>query len=84
MPDDVVIETKPAIALKQIRSACEADIERGAVLTDAGYGEDTTLRKEVTALELRYVAGTLPNTSVRLPGTGPQPKKWSGTAARRN
>jgi SRSO17 transposase len=34
--------------------------------------------KEVTALELSYVAGILPNTSVWPPGMGPlPPKKWS-------
>lgn len=79
VPKDVVIKTKPEIALEQIRSACEADIERGVVLMNAGYGADTTLRKEVTALELSYVAGILPNTSVWPPGMGSlPPKKWSG------
>jgi SRSO17 transposase len=61
VPKDVVFKTKPEIALEQIRSACEADIEPGLVLMNAGYGADTTLRKEVTALELSYVAGILPN-----------------------
>ncbi|MGY3639500.1 IS701 family transposase, partial [Bradyrhizobium sp. Lot33] len=79
VPKDVVFQTKPEIALEQIRSACEADIERGVVLMDAGYGADTTLRKEVTALGLRYVAGILPSTSAWPTGMGPlPPKKWSG------
>ena len=38
---------------------------------DAGYGNDTGLRTEITALGLRYVAGIGPNTSVWPPGTGP-------------
>jgi SRSO17 transposase len=79
VPKDVVFKTKPEIALEQIRSACEADIERGVVLMNAGYGAETTLRKEVTALELSYVAGILPNTSVWPPGIRSlSPKKWSG------
>jgi DDE superfamily endonuclease len=65
--------------LEQIRSACEADIERGVVLMNAGYGAETTLRKGVTAFELSYVAGILPNTSVWPPGIRSlSPKKWPG------
>ena len=40
---------------------------------DAGYGNDTELRTQLTALGLRYVAGIGPNTSVWPPGTGPLP-----------
>jgi SRSO17 transposase len=79
VPADVTFKTKPEIALDQIRSACEAGIDRGVVLMDAGYGADTTLRTELTALEMRYVAGILPNTSVWSRGMGPlPPRKWSG------
>ena len=46
---------------------------------DAGYGTDTDLRTNITALGLSYVAGIQPQTSVWAPGTGPQrPKTWSG------
>jgi SRSO17 transposase len=49
------------------------------VLMDAGYGADTDLRTNITALGLSYVAGIMPQTSVWAPGTGPQPpKNWSG------
>jgi SRSO17 transposase len=49
------------------------------VLLDAGYGNNSELRAEITALELTYVAGILSNTTVWAPGTGPlPPKKWSG------
>ncbi|UPT87669.1 IS701 family transposase [Bradyrhizobium barranii subsp. apii] len=79
VPKDVTFKTKPEIALEQIRSACAAGIARGVVLMDAGYGADTALREEVTALGLRYVAGILPHTSVWPPGTRPlPPKRWSG------
>jgi SRSO17 transposase len=79
VPKDVIFKTKPEIALEQLQSACAAGIACGVVLMDAGYGADTALREEVTALGLRYVAGILPHTSVWPHGTGPlPPKQWSG------
>ena len=48
-------------------------------MTDAGYGNNSELRADITALELSYVAGILSNTTVWAPGTGPlPPKTWSG------
>src|SRR5260221_476199 len=71
--------TKLEIALDQIRAACAAGIPRGTVLMDAGYGSDTKLRTELTALGLAYVAGIQPHTTVWLRGQGPLPAKaWSG------
>jgi SRSO17 transposase len=79
VPEDVCFKTKPAIALEQIEAACEAGLPRGVVLMDAGYGCNTELRAGVSALELSYVAGILPQTSVWVSGTGPlPPKAWSG------
>jgi SRSO17 transposase len=79
VPETISFETKPEIALEQIRTACKAGLPRGVVLMDAGYGCNTKLRTGISALELRYVAGILPNTSVWAAGTGPlPPKKWSG------
>jgi SRSO17 transposase len=79
VPDEIGFETKPEIALAQIRWACEAGLPRGAVLMDAGYGVDTNLRMSITALGLSYVAGIQSHTTVWAPGTGPRPpKKWSG------
>jgi SRSO17 transposase len=43
------------------------------VLMDAGYGNDTDLRTQVTALGLSYVAGIGANTAVWPPGTAPLP-----------
>ena len=64
VPEDVEFATKPAIALEQIRAAVEAGIPRGTVVMDAGYGVHASLRGEITALGLCYLAGVLPNTSV--------------------
>jgi SRSO17 transposase len=79
VPEGVVFQTKPEIALDQIRAALQTPIPRGVVLMDAGYGADTALRTGVSALGLTYVAGVQPHTSVwtrsNLP---PQVKPWSG------
>src|SRR5271169_7256172 len=60
----LVSPPKPQIALEQLRWACEAGLPRGVALLDAGYGASTDLRTSITALDLMYVAGILPNTSV--------------------
>ena len=79
VPEEIGFKTKPEIALEQIRAACESGIARGVVLLDAGYGNHTSLRIQISALALAYVAGILSNTSVWAPGTEPlAPKRWSG------
>src|SRR5215218_5674890 len=79
IPETVGFLTKPEIALEQIRAACAAGLPRGVVLMDAGYGGNTRLREEISALELSYVAGIPPQTSVWPPGTAPLPPlPWSG------
>ena len=83
VPKEIVFKTKPEIALDQIRWALEAGLPRGAVLVDAGYGNNTELRTEISALGLAYVAGILPNTTVWAPGARPlPPKRWSGHGRR--
>jgi SRSO17 transposase len=83
VPDDIDFATKPEIALEQLRWACEAGLPRGVVLLDAGYGNNSELRTDITALDLTYVAGIVPTTTVWAPGTGPlPPKKWSGHGRR--
>jgi SRSO17 transposase len=79
VPATVFFQTKPEIALEQIRAVRAAGMPKGVVLMDAGYGTDTDLRTEITSLGLAYVAGVQPQTSVWAPGTGPlPPKPWSG------
>ncbi len=79
VPEDVTFETKPEIALGQIRAALDAGVPPGVVLMDAGYGADTSLRSAITALGLAYVAGIQPHTSVWT-RTNPPPRvrPWSG------
>jgi SRSO17 transposase len=83
VPEEIVFKTKPEIALEQVRWACEVGLPRGAVLLDAGYGNHTNLRTQISALGLSYAAGILSNTSVWAPGTKPlPPKRWSGRGRR--
>src|SRR5438034_9596200 len=55
VPDTIEFQTKPEIALQQIKSAYGAGLPKGVALMDAGYGNDTDLRTQVTALGLSYV-----------------------------
>ncbi len=79
IPEEMGFATKPEIALEQIRAACDAGLPRGVVLMDAGYGANTALRRAITALDLSYVAGVLPQVTVWAQGAAPlPPKAWSG------
>src|SRR5467141_2832710 len=77
VPEEVSFQTKPEIALAQIRWACKAGLPRGNVLLDAGYGHDSKLRAGITDLGKRYVAGIQPQMLVWKPGARPRraPKK---------
>jgi SRSO17 transposase len=80
IPADITFQTKPQIALDQIRQALAADTPSGVVLADAGYGNDMAFRSGVTELGLPYVVGVQGTTTVWPPGTEPLPaKSWSGT-----
>src|SRR5829696_2051223 len=79
VPEEVGFETKTAIALGQIRQAREAGVPVGTVLGDAGYGDESDFRVGVAELDLRYVLGIRPGTSVWPPGQAPlPPAPWSG------
>jgi hypothetical protein len=54
VPESIQFQTKPEIALDQIRRARERGIPQGVVLADAGYGTDTKFRAELTTLEMAY------------------------------
>ena len=85
VPDEVVFQIKPEIALDQIRAACASLLPRGVVLMDAGYGTHIDLRTAITALELAYVAGILSNTTVWRPALCPcRPSLTSRASAGRS
>jgi SRSO17 transposase len=79
VPEAVTFETKPEIALAQIRDALRQGVSPGVVLADAGYGADMDFQEGLLGLDLAYVLGIQPNTSLWPPGMGPLPAKpWSG------
>jgi SRSO17 transposase len=57
IPEEIQFQTKPQIALQQIRQAVEEDVPQGAVVADAGYGVDGRFRAGITELGLKYAVG---------------------------
>jgi SRSO17 transposase len=64
VPDEVGFQTKPEIALAQIRQAVADGVPPGPVLADVVYGNDTRFREGVTALGLRYAVAIQAHTSI--------------------
>jgi SRSO17 transposase len=83
VPEDIAFQTKPRIALRQLRAALLAGVPRAVVLADAGYGVDTEFRDGITELGLMYIAGIQSTTTLWPPGQEPlPPKPWSGRGRR--
>jgi SRSO17 transposase len=75
IPEAIRFQTKPLIALEQIRRAVEQGIPAAAVLADTAYGNDTRFREGITELNLRYVVGVQENTTVWRTGEAPRLRK---------
>jgi SRSO17 transposase len=73
IPEEIEFQTKPEIALEQIRQAMEQKVPGGVVLADAGYGNSTLFRNAITELGLQYVVGVESSTTVWQPGQQPLP-----------
>ena len=82
VPEEVEFQTKPEIAVDQIRAAVEADVPRGVVLADAAYGINTEFRDALTELKLLYVMGVQSSLTVWEPGKQPLPAKPRGKMGR--
>lgn len=82
VPEEVEFQTKPEIALDQIRAAVAAKVPGGIVLADAAYGINTEFRDGLTALELQYVVGVQSSMTVWEPGKQPLPAKPRGRMGR--
>jgi SRSO17 transposase len=79
IPKEIPFATKPTIALQQIRQALAAEVTPAPVLADAGYGNDSQFREELTKLRLAYVVGIQGSTTVWRPGEAPRSaKRWKG------
>ena len=86
VPEEIGFQTKPQIALEQIRQAVAQGIPRAVVLADPGYGNDTAFRTGVKELGLQHLLEVPSSISVWKPGEQPLPaqrrKEW-GRPARR-
>src|SRR5437899_7619567 len=50
VPQTIAFQTNPKTAFEQIKAARAAGLPQGVVLMDAGYGNDTGLRTDITSL----------------------------------
>lgn len=71
VPESVRFQTKPEIALDQIRAARASGLPQGIVLGDAAYGTDTHFRRELETMQMPYVLGVLSSLTVWPPGQKP-------------
>jgi SRSO17 transposase len=81
VPDGTEFATKPEIAISLMdQLLSEPDAPRSApVVADAGYGNSSVFRHELTARGLQYVVGVQGSTSVWPPGQAPLPPlEYSG------
>ena len=79
VPDEIVFQAKPAIALNQMRAALAENVPKGLVLADAGYGTGAEFRSGVAALGLAYSVGIRPMVTVWREGEAPEPRPRKST-----
>jgi SRSO17 transposase len=82
VPAEVQFQTRPEIAMEQIRAAVAANVPRGIVLADAAYGINTESHNGLTGLGLQYVVGVQGSMTVWEPGQKPLPAKPRGKRGR--
>ena len=84
VPEQVQFQTKPEIALAQIRQAVEDGVAPGVVLADEVYGSNREFRNGVAELKLGYSLAVRSTTTVwaleRQP-LPPKPRKGKGKPA---
>jgi len=82
VPQEISFQTKPDIALAQIRSLVNEDVPRGVVLADAAYGDDGEFREGLVSLDLSYAVGIKSTTTLWPPGSVPLPPRPKGKMGR--
>jgi SRSO17 transposase len=82
IPDEVRFQTKPEIALDQIRWLIGEQVPHAPVLADAAYGNDHGFRAELEKLQLQYVVGVQSSTTVWPPSIVPLPPKTRSAMGR--
>ena len=75
VPEAVAFRTKPEIAPERIRAALKQGVAPGVVLADAGHGADMDFQEGLLGLDLAYVVGIQPDTSLWPPGMGSLPAR---------
>lgn len=79
VPEQVQFQTKPQIALAQIRQAVEDGVSPGVVLADEVYGSVREFREGVAELKLDYALAVRCTTTVWVQERQPlPPKPWKG------
>jgi SRSO17 transposase len=78
VPDDVAFQTKPEIALQQMREMLAAGVPPAVVLADPAYGNDGKFRRGITELGLPYVVGVFSSMLVWRPGEVPPAPRSRG------
>ena len=64
IPDDVGFKTKPQLALDMLRRAVDADLPRGTVVADEGYGNSAEFREGCRRLGLDFAVAVSSSTRV--------------------
>lgn len=82
VPATVGFQTKPEIALDQIKAALDEGLAPGVILADAGYGNAAHFRDGLAALDLTFVVGVSDNATVWPPGMTPAVPSASGPGRR--
>jgi SRSO17 transposase len=83
VPESVQFQTKPQIALAQIRQAVADGVSHGVVLADEVYGSSHEFREGVAELKLVYSLAVRSTTTVWALKRQPlPPKPWKGKGRR--
>jgi SRSO17 transposase len=82
VPEEIRFQTKPEIALGQIRSLVNEEVPRAVVLADAGYGNDNDFREGLVSMGLSYAVGIQSSTTLWPPGIIPLPPLPKGKMGR--
>ena len=83
VPESVQFQTKPQMALAQIRQAVEDGVSHGVVLADEVYGSSHEFREGVAELKLGYSLAVRSTTTVWALQRQPlPPKPWKGRGRR--
>jgi SRSO17 transposase len=68
IPESLVFQTKPELALMLLARALRAGVPSGVVLADAAYGDNAQFRNGLGLLKLSYAVGIQLSTIVQLVG----------------